>query len=120
MDKRSNETPTSGIHMERNVESPLLLKLVQRRGNRLYRFVLQRVGYAQRRYNADGVFVAALDDLLRTHQQPLAFTWHLSDFHVEVATEFVPADLHRPTNQIRPARIFALLVSVIAPSGFQR
>jgi len=51
--------------------------------------------------DADGVFIATLEDFFGSEQEAVGFHGGFADFDVEVAAEFVPADLHRAHDEVR-------------------
>jgi hypothetical protein len=87
----------------------------------MHRLELQRERDAQRYNYADGVFVAALQDFFRRQQQAVAFHRDFANLDIEVAAELVPADLHRPHDQVRRVGGFALgALAFASPSCCRR
>ncbi len=84
------------IDVDGDVEPRLGMQLVEGDADLVYRLELEGEGDAEGDDDADGVFVAALDDLFRGEQKRSPFHGDFADFDVEVAAEFVPADLDGP------------------------
>ena len=91
------------VDVDGDVESRLGMQLVEGHADRVHRLELEGECDAEGDDDADGVFVAALDDLFRGEQEAAAFHRDLADFHVEVAAEFVPADLDGTHHEVRSA-----------------
>ena len=101
LDKGRQETPARPVHMDRDVESRLSLQLVEGYADLVHRLVLEGERNPKCHDNADSIFVAAFQNFLWSEQEPIAFHGNFADFDVEVATEFVPADLNRPHHKVR-------------------
>ena len=82
--------------MNRNVEPRFASALVRAARDLGDRLVLASERHAEGRHDADRVLVAALDDFLGRHAEAAALERDLTQFHVEVASELMPAYLHRP------------------------
>ncbi len=103
------------IDVNWDVQSRALLQGIERGGDLLHGLVLQREGETERRHHADRIFVAALDDLFGREEQPAALDGNFPQLDVEIAGEFVPADLHRAGDQIRAIGRLAGAVAPFAP-----
>ena len=118
--KRRKKAAAGRIHVDWNVESGVLLKLIQGLRDSLHRLVLAAHGHAERGDDHDGIFVTSSQRLFRAHQKTVTFDRNLADLDIEVAAELVPADLHRSANQIRPVGGFALRPHPGSPAPFRR
>ena len=104
--------------MDGNIQTGIPLKLVQGIGNLLHRFILAGKRHAQGGHYTDGIFIAAFDDLFNRHNQTVPFHGDLPKFYIPVASEFVPADLHRTADHIWLIRWLTLGTHLLPPSPF--
>src|SRR5579859_6462573 len=93
LDERREEGAAGSIDVNGNVEAGACLQLVEGVADLFDRLELQGEGDAKGDDDADGVFVAALEDFIGGEQEAVAFHGDLADLDVEVAAELMPADL---------------------------
>ena len=103
-----------------NVETGRGLEAVERFGDRLDRLVAAGEGHAEGRDHADGVLVAARQNLLGRHQHAAVLHGDLAVLDIPIAGELVPADLHGAGDQVRFVEGFALGASAGLPATLER
>src|SRR5215472_959163 len=103
LQKGRDEASRGRVDVDGDVQARSRLYVVERHGELADRLVDPGVGHAQRRYDANRVLVAVVCELLRLQAEGAAGQRYLPEFDIEVPGELVPADLHRPADQVRPA-----------------
>ena len=98
--KGCQEAAAGAVHVDRYVQPGLALQLVKRLGHCRHGLVASGKGDPQGGHHADGVLVAQFEHFLRGHQQAVPIHGNFPVLHIPVAGELVPADLHRPGDEI--------------------
>src|SRR5947209_15139778 len=80
--------------MHRDVETSILLELIESRHDRLYRLVAAVERGAEDRDDADRALVALRDRLLRAEVEAISVHRHEPRLDIPIAAELVPAHLH--------------------------
>lgn len=83
------------------------------------RLVVAGVGDAEDRDDPDGVLVDVRGELMGEQAGGAGLQRHLAQFHVEVAGELLPADLHRSADQVGAVGRLALGAAAGAPAPFE-
>ena len=118
MRKWSNEASTSSIHMNRNIDSRLLLKLVQNIGYFLHGFIVTSVSRTQNHKDPNGVLIDILRHQFRIKTVQALFA-DVQDpcLNLEIAGEFLQGDLSVGAHDDVWFRfVFSFLVSLLLPA----
>lgn len=120
LDVRSAEGGEEGaagsIHMDVDIPAVLLLQVIQRAGQGLDQLIGAGEGEAEGGHHGDGVLIHPLQHLRRIDAVAAWIHRHLTQFHVPVTAELVPADLHRTGDQVGPVRGLVLRSAARAPA----
>ena len=106
--------------MHVDVDTGVGLEFIQRIVQRLWELIVTSVGHAESRHHADGVFVTGFNHAFRVHKQLTGAHRDLTQLHIPVAGEFMPADLYRTAHQVWFIRWFACSFHTLAPTPFHR
>ena len=98
--KWSQESTARGIDMDRNIKTGAGLEVVECGGESGDGFVIAGEGDAERGHDADGIFVATIHRFLGREDEAVGGHRDLAEFHIPVAREFFPANLHGAADEI--------------------
>ena len=98
-----DKAATGSVDVERDVPAVLGVQVHKGVVQFAYRFVLARVGAAEDAHYADGVLVDQRHGLIDADYVTLRCKGHIPGLDVQVAGEFLPANLDiRPEDDVRP------------------
>ena len=98
--KGARKAPAGAVHVDVDVETGVLLQLVERLGELEHRLVRPGVGDAEGRHHHDGVLVHPLEHLLDVHAVAPRRHRDLPHLDVPVPGELVPDHLHGPAHHV--------------------